>query len=156
AGTFRLRVLDRGRPLPMKSEAKVTLGATEHKTGITLAVDRADGVIRGVVTGADDKPLADAWVSLHQDVGSLLESMDHEEGESRMVTVRVEDDGSGSTTLAPALTDANGKFELTNLPRIPWTVVAEAQAGKLRGRATRVVPDAQITVQALGVTELRG
>jgi hypothetical protein len=36
------------------------------------------------------------------------------------------------------------------------TVVAEAQQGKLRGQAMRVVPDAQITIQALALTELRG
>jgi len=156
AATYRLRVLDRGRPLPMKTESKVTVAASEHKTGVSLTVDRPDGVIRGVVVGADGKPLADAWVSLHQDLGSMIEGMGREDGESHMVTMRVEDDGGESNTLAPALTDSTGKFELTGLPRIPFTVVAEAQAGKVRGRATRVVPDAQIEIKALGVTELRG
>ena len=33
------------------------------------------------------------------------------------------------------------------LPRAPWTVVAEAQHGALRGRQTKVTPDATITVQ---------
>ena len=56
----------------MKAEAKVTLTAVEHKTGVVLAVDRPDGVIRGVVTGADGKPIADAWVSVHQDFEAML------------------------------------------------------------------------------------
>ncbi len=157
AGSYRLRVLDRGRPLPMKAEAKVTLTAVEHKTGVVLAVDRPDGVIRGVVTGADGKPIADAWVSVHQDLEAMLgETMDREPGESRMIMVEARDDGGDTGGMPPTLTDANGKFEIRNLARVPWTVVAEAQAGKLRGRATRVVPDAQLTLQAVGLTELTG
>jgi len=73
-----------------------------------------------------------------------------------MVTIEARDDSGDATTLAPALTDATGKFEIAGLPRVPWTVLAEAQAGKLRGRATKVVPDAQIQIQTGGVTELRG
>ena len=157
AGQYRLRVLDRGRPLPTKTETKVTLGATEKKTGITLAIERPDGVIRGVVTGPDGKPLADAWVSIHQSMEDLLGGIDAARGESRMVAIESRDDGSGeSADYAPVLTDASGKFELTNLPRVPWTVIAEAQAGKVRGRATKVVPDASITIQAVGLTELKG
>jgi len=163
AGPYRLRVLDRGRPLPMKSEAKASVAALEKKTGVTITVDRPDGVIRGVVTGPDGKPLADAWVSLHQSLEDLVGSdaeMQHDADESRMVTVEERVDGgvSGGDLggFAPVLTDANGAFEIHALPRVPWTVLAEAQAGKLRGRANRVVPDAQITIQALGVAELRG
>ena len=156
AQAYHLLVLDRGRPLPMKSTVTVTVTATEHKTGVVLAVDRPDGVIRGVVTGPDGKPLADAWVSVHQDFADLVAGMRPEPGDSRMVTIEARDDSGDATTLAPALTDATGKFEIAGLPRVPWTVLAEAQAGKLRGRATKVVPDAQIQIQTGGVTELRG
>lgn len=156
-GTYSLRVLDRGRPLPMKSDASVTLSNAEAKTGITLAVERPDGTIRGVVVGADGKPIADAWVSLDQSIEDLLAASEPPKGGSRMVTVEARDDGEGGEGgIAPVLTDANGKFEIANLPRVPFTVVAEAQAGKLRGKQSRVVPDAQVTVQALGVTELSG
>jgi hypothetical protein len=114
-------------------------------------------VIRGVVTGPDGKPLADAWVSLHQGLEDLVGDADMEHGESRMVQVEMNDDGGAEGGgFAPVLTDANGKFEIANLPRVPWTVLAEAQAGKLRGRQIKVVPDANITIQALGVTELKG
>lgn len=156
AGSYRLGVLDRGRPLPMKSESKVTLSATEHETGVVLAVDRPDGVIRGVVTGADGKPIADAWVSLHQDIRDLMGDAPREEGGSRMIRVEMRDDGGDTGGMPPALTDASGRFEIRDLPRVPWTVVAEAEGGTLRGRATRVTPDADITIQALGLSELRG
>lgn len=154
-GEYALRVLDRGRPLPTKSDAQVTLGKAEAKTGVTLAVDRPDGAIRGVVVGADGKPIADAWVSLDQSIEDLI-AAEPPKGGSRMITVEARDDGESDGGIAPVLTDANGKFEISNLPRVPFTVVAEAQAGKLRGKQTRVVPDARVTVQALGVTELAG
>jgi hypothetical protein len=155
AGEYSLRVLDRGRPLPMKSDADVKLTANEAKTGVTLEVQRPDGVIRGVVVGADGKPIADAWVSLDQSLEDMILA-EPKKGESRMITVEARDDGEGDGGIAPVLTDASGKFEIANLPRMPYTVVAEAQAGKLRGRQTKVIPDAQVTVQALGVTELKG
>lgn len=152
--TYHLTVLERGRPLPMKTDATVALAATDHKTGVELAVDRPDGVIRGTVVGADGKPLPDAWVSVHQDIGDLIAGMGS--AAPHMITVENTDDGNGAGDLPPALTDATGHFEIAGLPRSPWTVVAEAQHGALRGRATRVTPDATITIQAAGITELRG
>lgn len=154
-GSYRLGVLDRGRPLPMKSEVKVSLNTTEQKTGVVLVVDRPDGVIRGIVTGADGKPIADAWVSIHQDVRDMMGDVPREGG-SRMIRVEMRDDGGDTGGMPPALTDGSGRFEIRNLPRVPWTVVAEADAGKLRGRALRVTPDADITIQAVGLSELRG
>jgi hypothetical protein len=156
AGPYRLRVLDRGRPLPMKSESKVTVTAVERKTGVTLTVDRPDGVIRGIVTTSDGKPIPDAWVSLHQDIRDMLGEADREGGGSRVIRVEQSDDGGDTGGMPPALTDANGKFEIRNLARVPWTVVAEAQAGKLRGRALKVVADADIKLVATGLTEVKG
>jgi protocatechuate 3,4-dioxygenase beta subunit len=161
AGTYRLGALDRGKPLPTKGgDVKVTLGASDKKTGVTLTVDRPDGVIRGVVTGPDGKPLAEAWVSLHVGLEDMLaaQSAGHEESGSRMVRIEMndEDEGGDAASLAPVLTNASGAFEIAGLVRSQVTVVAEAQQGKLRGQAMRVVPDAQITIQALALTELRG
>jgi len=156
AASYHLGVLDRGKPLPMKTDAVITLGATEHKTGVELAVERPDGVIRGTVVGADNQPIADAWVSVHQDLEDMIGGMGSGGG-SHMITVQSTDDGTGADNeLPPALTDATGHFEIAGLARAPWTVVAEAQHGALRGRAPRTTPDATITVKAVGVTDLHG
>ena len=56
----------------------------------------------------------------------------------------------------PAMTDARGHFELTNLPPGRYQVVAEAQAGKLRGGAADVTTDAQISIRLANVGSLRG
>jgi protocatechuate 3,4-dioxygenase beta subunit len=159
AGTYRLGALENGRPLPSKGgDTKVTLAATQKKTGVTLTVDRPDGVIRGVVTGPDGMPLAEAWVSLHIGLEDMLAAQSgHEEGGSRMVRISMNDDDEGdAASIAPVLTNASGAFEIAGLARTQVTVLAEAQQGKLRGQAMRVVPDAQITIQALALTELRG
>ena len=165
-GAYRLGVLDRGRPLRMRKQvAPVKLAAAERKTGVELAVDRPNGVIKGVVTGPDGKPLADAWVSVHQDLHSLIEGAmrpggggmaDDEGPPSRMVMVSAEDDGGSASAVPPALTDAGGRFEITGLAHSSYDVIAEAQAGKLRGRAERIKPDATVNLQALGLTTLSG
>jgi Carboxypeptidase regulatory-like domain len=165
AGTYRMSVLDRGRPMKLKAKSpKVELAAAAKKTGVDLTVDRPNGVIKGVVTGPDGKPLADAWVSVNQDLESLLEGMipegeDAPQGRMMRVEARDEDDGTGvggASGFAPALTDAQGRFEIRNLPKAKYDVIAEAQAGKLRGRAPKIEPDAEVKIQALGVTTLSG
>jgi hypothetical protein len=172
AGKYRMSALDRGRPLRMKKEPPaVTLAAAEKKTGVDLAADRPNGVIKGVVTGPDGKPLADAWVSVQQDLGSMIESAigrrppdgDKPEGDGtmhRMVAIEMSDDGEGGGggggAYPPALTDAQGRFEISGLPHLAFDVVAEAKAGKLRGRSEGVTPDATLTIKTLGVTSLSG
>ncbi len=178
AGTYTLAVLDRGRPLRMRDGAvMVILGPTNKKTGVDLAVDRPNGVIKGVVMGPDKKPLADAWVSVQQDLDAMLEGIVDREGGPRgapgrgpapggdreertsMMTIEARDDdseGAIGAGFAPVLTDAQGRFEITGLPHARYEVIAEAQAGKLRGRASNVTPDAAITIQVDGVTSLSG
>jgi hypothetical protein len=56
----------------------------------------------------------------------------------------------------PALTDAQGRFEIRGLARAPYEVIAEARAGKLRGRAADITPDATLTIRTAGVTTLSG
>jgi hypothetical protein len=58
--------------------------------------------------------------------------------------------------LPPALTDAQGHYEVRGLPRAKYNVVAEAQHGQLRARAADITPDATVNLQALGVTTLSG
>jgi hypothetical protein len=162
AGTYTLRVLDRGKPVRLRGKpVEITLGATDKKTGVEIAIDRPNGVIKGVVTTADGKPLADAWVSVHQDLEAMVEGVvDREpDGESSSRTISVSsdgEDGGASQGYPPALTDAQGRFTIANLPHAKYEVIAEAQAGKLRGRVPNVTPDATITVQVAGVTSLSG
>lgn len=178
AGSYDMSVLDRGRPLRMRgARVQVKLAATDKKTGVDLAVDRPNGVIKGVVMGPDKKPLADAWVSVQQDLDAMLEGIiDRERGRgpgsgpgprpagggeersSRMTIESRDDDNEGAigAGFAPALTDAQGRFEITGLPHSRYEVIAEAEAGKLRGRASNVTPDAAITIQVDGVTSLSG
>jgi hypothetical protein len=163
-GTHRVSVLDRGRPARMRGKAPVVkLAATEHKTGIDLTVDLPNGVIEGVVTGPDGKPLADAWVSVHQRLGAMLPEPDDEpsdgepHGRSVMrIETRDDDETGADRDAAPVLTDAEGRFAIRGLPRAKYEVVAEAQAGALRGRAIDVEPDATVAIRALGVTSLSG
>ncbi len=133
AGTYRLGALDGGRPLPPSGKpVQVAIAANEHKTGVVVAADRANGVIEGIVTSADGKPLADAWVSVHQELDDMIAGLLGAEGEgesdheSRSITVNTSDGGGGIGDVAPALTDASGHFKLGGLARVPWTVTAEA------------------------------
>jgi hypothetical protein len=163
AGSYRMAVLDRGKPLPQRAQPPVIeLSAQERKTGVELAIDRPNGIIRGTVSGPEGKPLADAWVSVHQDLGSMLESMrgddHHGESDTRMMVFENRD-GPGAapeSSFPPALTDAQGHFEIHGLPRSTYTVLAEAQRGQLRARAGGVRPDATIDLRALAVTSLSG
>ena len=158
-GSYHLGALDRGRPLHLRGPApSVELAAAEHKTGVDLAVDRPVGVISGTVTGADGKPLADAWVSVQLDLMAMLAR--DAPGQPRSRTIAIEDtDGPGggeAATYPPALTDAQGHYAIGGLPPATFTVVAEAQRGLLRARAADIKPDAVVDLHMVGVTALTG
>ncbi|MCX5746160.1 MAG: carboxypeptidase-like regulatory domain-containing protein [Proteobacteria bacterium] len=167
-GAYRLVVLDRGRPMRVHAgestkntnDAKVTLAAKEHKTGVDLAVDLPNGKISGTVTTADGKPLADAWVSVNQDLRAMMQNLAGGDGASKTVSIESDDDdgddGVAPSGTAPALTDASGHFSFTGLAHGEYEVIAEAQAGKLRGRAPHVQPDATVTIAAVGLSTLSG
>jgi RNA polymerase sigma-70 factor (ECF subfamily) len=152
AATYRLAALDRGRPIKAKQATKRALATGQHATGVEIVVERPAGTIRGTVTGPDGMPIADAWITLHQTGKDLLDSIDiHEVG-----WVSMKSDGAGESNLPPALSDTRGQFELANVPHSRYQVLAEAQAGKLRGRAADITPDAEITITLAAVSSLRG
>jgi hypothetical protein len=107
-------------------------------------------------------PLPDAWVSANQDMMSMIGSLRGDPGrqdppESRMMVVENRGGaGTPETTIPPALTDAQGHYEIRGLLHATYTVIAEAQRGQLRARATDIQPDANVDLQALGVTTLSG
>lgn len=156
AATYRLSVLDTGRPMKAAKTVKVGLSAGQHATGVDVVVERPTGTIQGTVTGPDGAPIADAWVALHQttmdEVAAL--SANDDDPEPRRVWAR--DGGTEGRDPPPAMTDARGHFELTNLLRGRYQVVAEAQSGRLRGAAVDVTTDAQISIRLANVSSLRG
>jgi hypothetical protein len=82
-----------------------------------------------------------------------------EEGESRMMVVRTEDgddDGGLFGGVPPVLTGADGRFELRNLRRGTYAVLAEGVKGQARGSVRDVVPDADVTIKLATLTELSG
>jgi protocatechuate 3,4-dioxygenase beta subunit len=159
AGSYRLGALDRGRPLALRGAPPgVELAAGEHRTGVDLAIDRPDGVISGTVTGPDGSPLADAWVSVQQDLMAMLAGERGGPGPpaSRTIAVDNTEGAGGDTSVPPALTDAQGRYAIRGLPPATYSVVAEAQRGQLRARAGGVRPDATVDLRLLAVTSLSG
>jgi hypothetical protein len=163
AGDYTLHVLDRGRPLPLHSPESAThqkLAAGARRT-VELVAERPDGVIRGVVTDGAGTPIADAWVTALPDSSSLVRALTGPfkmpaPGHSGVVVDTTQGTGGAASEVPPVLTDASGRFEIAGLTRGVWDILAEGEAGKLRGRKDDVTPDATVTVQVARVAELRG
>lgn len=174
---YQLSALDRGRPgefvgAPPKP-IKVEQGAAV--TGIELKVKRPNGVIRGVVLGPNGAPMAEAWVSARLNMAAMMSQIAgpgaagprpapagapgapaaKDDGDSeRSEMIEISDDNDDGIT--PVLTDAAGKFELRGLPSGQYDLIAEAQAGKLRGRGSSATAGNPVTIKLAGLTELRG
>jgi hypothetical protein len=155
AATYRLSVLDAGRPMKPAKTATLALSRGQHATGVEVVVERPTGTIRGTVTGPDGAPVADAWVALRQTADDELAAL-RSSDDTGPHRVWMRDGGTEGRDPPPAMTDARGHFELTSLLRGRYQVVAEAQAGKLRGGAADVTTDAQIAIQLASVSSLRG
>ena len=161
AASYRLSVLDTGLPVKATKTIKVALAAGQHASNVEVVVERPNGVIAGTVTGPDGAPIADAWVQLSQTMADKMNAMtagDEPSDAARKVVFRGEPigQGSGPRDPPPVMTDARGHFELTNLLRGRYQIYAEAEAGKLRGGASDVTTDAEITVRLAGVASLHG
>jgi protocatechuate 3,4-dioxygenase beta subunit len=160
-GSYRVAALEHGKPLRARvPPPRVDLAASEHRTSVDLVIERSNGVISGTVTGPDGAALADAWVSVHQDMLSMLDGQGSERERqpgSRTMTIEARS-GSGDSDSAapPALTDAQGHYEIRGLSHGRYAVVAEARHGQLRARAADVTPDATVNLQVAGVTTLSG
>ncbi len=155
AANYRLGALDGGRPIKAKKSATLALSAGQHATGVELVVERPDGTIEGTVTGPDGAPVQDAWVAPDQTMFQASEALNASD-DSDGGPVQVRSDGTGGRDLPPALTDARGHFALTGLLHGNYQVVAEAQAGKLRGRAADVSTGTRVTIRLATVSSLRG
>lgn len=163
-GTYDLRVVGPGgKP---KTPVSVTVAAAEAKTGVTIVIDRADGVIRGLVLGTDGKPAADAFVSYTRskivpppgaptttkNTVSITISSGDSGGSASVSSDDVADDDDPMSFLSlddakPILTDANGRFTIQGLYPAAYDVTAEALRGAGRATVTQVKPGASITLR---------
>jgi len=156
AGPYRFDVLDRGKPLRQRNALPaITLATSEHRTGIELQVELARGVIAGTVTRPDGTPLADAWVSAYPEL-STLDLMNLDASELSMTNAGPGGAGGNDPAPPPVLTDAQGRYALTGLFHLRYTIIAEGQRGQLRARQPDVVPDATLNLETHGVSTLSG
>ncbi len=152
-GTYQLDALDQGAPVRLRiARPPFALAAREHKAGVDLAIDRANGTITGTVTGPDGRPLAGAWVSVQRDVMAMM----YERGSESGVFTISQDSSGLDAGVAPVLSDAQGRYEHRGLPRAIYTVTAEAERGQLRTRADRIKPDATVDLKLRRVAMLSG
>jgi hypothetical protein len=166
AGRYELAVLDeRGGALTLRGRAAPTvrLADREAKRGVDLTVEVDDGVIRGVVTGADGAPKADAWVTAVMRLDALVPAPragdDDGPGETSTTSVMVvtgDTEGGPFGATAPVLTDDQGRFELRGLRRGRYDVVAEADRGALRARTVDVATGTTIAIRLTGLGALTG
>jgi hypothetical protein len=168
-GAFTIRGLDSGKHGLTVSDEQGNLGWADPKkergphlveitgssevTGVTLAVEPRDGVIRGVVLGTDGKPARDAWVR-----ATLLPDRDG----GRSVTISVGSSGGDMRSEGgedqeevayaswrspdPVLSGDDGRFTIDRLRRGSHQVVAEGPNGATRARKSPVKIGENVTL----------
>jgi hypothetical protein len=165
-GTYELTVADeRGGRLGWAKAAKgkertpvsVQLGKNEQKTGVELAIELDDGVLRGTVRNPDGTPRAEAWVTASLRHDELMPERGDGDGPGETsTTIMIVDDGSGIGGSPPALTDEHGRFELRGLRRGTYDLVAEAERGALRGRVDNVRTGSDTAIALAGLASIEG
>jgi hypothetical protein len=123
-----------------KKKLIVELAEGQDKTGVTLTVEARDGVIRGVVMGADNKPAADSWVIARSEPDKDKKIVVPEGMEGRFGFMYESD---------PVLTNAEGRFTIDKLKTGKYTVIAEGPRGSSRGEKPGVATGDSTTVQLL-------
>lgn len=175
--TYQLSVLDRGRPIEFAGAQPkpIVLAAGAAVTGIELKVKRPNGVLRGIVLGLQGAPQAEAWVTVRLDIHAMMANIagsrsnggaspkqpnsgppNPSEAEHSEVSETIEISDDEDNAITPVMTNADGTFEIHGLASGHYEVLAEAQAGSLRGRASSAASGAPITIKLSGLTELRG
>jgi protocatechuate 3,4-dioxygenase beta subunit len=161
AGTFKLSVRDNDRQQPLRFKDKpapVQLAKAQALTGIVLTVEARDGVIRGVVIGADRKPVADAWVTAQRDRPDFkkITESDGDKKDEEAAKAREEAmEWEGASK--PVLTGADGRFTIDKLRRNgTYKVVAEGPRGNSRAEAPAVKTGTSVTLQLLSLGTLTG
>jgi hypothetical protein len=144
AGKYEVRARTRddftvffeGKDKKDKKKLIVELAEAQQKTGVTVTVEARDGVIRGVVMGADGKPAADAWVTA---------AMEREVPKG--VPDEFADRFGWLGQSEPVLSNAEGRFVIDKLRKGKYTLVAEGPRGSSRGEKKAVNTGDSTTIQ---------
>jgi hypothetical protein len=147
AGTYEVRTRTRGDwstyvTLNKKDDKKVLVELAEGqaKTGVTVTVEARNGVIRGVVMGADRKPAADSWVIARTEP-------DKDMAKAMMIADGMESKLSFMFESEPVLTNAEGRFTISKLKKGKYTLIAEGPRGNSRGEKAGVDTGDSTTIQ---------
>ncbi|MGE3547145.1 MAG: carboxypeptidase regulatory-like domain-containing protein, partial [Kofleriaceae bacterium] len=146
-GTYAVHARDPKDYSHVTAEARdkpveVELAEAQARTGVTLTVEARDGVIRGVVIGADRKPAADAWVT------ARLENPDSDPEETSFLEL---------ASSEPVLTAADGRFAIERLRKGTYRLVVEGPRGSSRGEKSGIKTgdSVTITLAPLGTLAIR-
>jgi protocatechuate 3,4-dioxygenase beta subunit len=146
----------------------VTVSEGERREGLALAVEARDGVIGGVVLGADGEPVADAWVTAVRN-DSAREWVAERSGNHGGDEAEAEDDEGAQAredglrqwemmgfSESPVLTDELGRFEVTGLRSGVYRLRAEAHKDGARGSIDEVRPGADVRISLRPLAGLAG
>lgn len=159
---------------PTKPRQPITVTVTdgERREGLLLAVEARDGVITGVVVGADGEPVADAWVTavrsdsmrewmaeLGGSEGAGSEDAGDEDDEGGDAKAR--EDGLRQWEMmgfseSPVLTDETGRFEIVGLRSGTYRLRAEAHKDGARGSVEDVPLGADVRLALLPLAGIEG
>jgi protocatechuate 3,4-dioxygenase beta subunit len=152
AGSYELSITGpRGDALPPSDGVTpaVELAEGEAKTGVNLVVESSDGVIRGLVRTAEGDPAPDIWVTATKSMAPPTARKRPEGGSSMHSEAVIMMGGAGMGSgprIAPILTNAEGRFEFTQLSDGAYSVSVDGDGGGSHATADGVEPDADVTL----------
>jgi Carboxypeptidase regulatory-like domain/PDZ domain len=152
-------------PVEPRRPILLTVAEAERREGLVLVVEARDGVIQGVVVGADGEPVADAWVtavrndSAREWMAELQggrEGVDVEDDEAEAAEQGFRDLEMWGLAEPPVLTDEVGRFEVTGLRSGSYRLRAEAHKDGARGSLDEVALGADVRISLRPLAGLAG
>lgn len=142
----------------------VAVAEAERREGLVLAVEARDGVIRGVVVGADGEPVLDAWVtavrsdSMREWIAGLgggeASEDDDDDADAREQGMRQWEMLGFSEP--PVLTDEAGRFAIEGLRHGTYRLRAESHKDGARGTMDEVPLGADVRIALAALAGLEG